>query len=293
MTEYITVTEKIERRTYLKGRFTGKFIGFLDASKSDLKIENFFDLEITEAEISIFKSDFRTWKEGGEFEEFSGVETFLTKLPVPVKCEVIENDGSVRHYNLHIFEPKLADYKLFNRLYEKDKLFATIEGNISGYLKHFETIEKQIEKIQPLPEISPHSPPPDISYQPLPVSYPKNPIPRWSGASSQRAVKNAGCAPALGCSAIPAGGCLSIMGAVFIAYLCLAIIAMVVSAAANLFGGWTGTVLLSFLFSVFIPVFLIGSLLYIFVRLQNSLAPAWKWVFRLLIAFLIFVFWLN
>jgi hypothetical protein len=167
-------------------------------------------LEITEAQVTIAKSDFRNWKEGGEFEEFSGIEKFLTKLPAPVNCEVIESDGSVKHYHLHIHEPKLADYKLFNRLFERDKLFTTIEGNISGYLKHFETVEKQIEKIQPAPKISPPPLTAAISHKLLPINPPSITIPHWSGAGNQRTVRNAGCAPALGCSTIP-GGCLSIL----------------------------------------------------------------------------------
>ena len=57
MSEFVTIQEHIERRTYIKGKFTGKFIGYLDHKKSDLLHENFYDLEVLSGEIKTIKDE--------------------------------------------------------------------------------------------------------------------------------------------------------------------------------------------------------------------------------------------
>ena len=293
MPEFITVTEKIERRTYLKGEFSGKFIGWLDAENSDQKTENFYDLEITDASVRARKTDFRVWSEGDESAEFSAVEKFLTKLPKLIPCEITYEDGSVKHFDLEIHEPKLKNHRLFNQLYEKDILYAAIEGKISGYLKHFDTVEKQIEiavpEINTLTKAENQTPKNDF----LPTTQAAA-----SGAGNFRgtvnvnnSTANRGCLPTLGYSDSPTGGCLSLIGAILIGYLCLSVLVMIFSAVANLFGATV--VFLSLLFFTLLPIFLIGSLLYIFVRMQSILPPIWKWIFLFLIAWLILIFCLN
>ncbi len=279
MPEFITVTEKIERRTYLKGKFTGKFVGYLDAENSDLKTENFYDLEITEARVRAKRADLRTWHEGDEFEEFVEVERFLTKLPNPMACEIEDENGSIKHFNLHIHEPKLTNYELFNQLYEKNILFAAIKGEISGYLQHFDTVEKQIEVVPPhaptgIPQIEPN------------VAFPAT-LGVGEPLDSNHLSANRGCLPSLGGSVFSGGGCLSLIGTILIVYLCLSVLIMTLSAIANLFGATV--IFLSLLFSALVPIFLIGSLLYIFVRLQSYLPPVWKWIFLFLIAWLIII----
>ena len=286
MPEYITVTEKIERRTYLKGKFAGKFVGYLDAENSDLKTENFYDLEITEARVRADRADFRTWREGDEFEEFVEVEKFLTKLPNPMACEIHDEDGSIRHFNLHIHEPKLVNYQLFNQLYEKNILFAAIEGEISGYLRHFDTEEKQIEVVPPVPLESPQVETSAASaaiFEASGATGNFNPI-----SNNKQFSANRGCFPTLGYSVFPKGGCLSLIGTILIGYLCLSVLIMILSAIANLFGATV--IFLSLLFSALLPIFLIGTLLYIFVRLQGNLPSIWKWIFLFLIAWLILIF---
>ena len=147
MAEFEIIKENIERRTYLKGRFRGKLVGYLDSKQSDRIYENFYDLEVLSGEAFVKKSDFRTWKEGDEFDEFLPVEKFLTKLPSPLNCEVSYEDGNIKHFKIQLNEPKLQNYNLSHRLYEGNEVFATIEGEISGYLKHFDTIEREVEII--------------------------------------------------------------------------------------------------------------------------------------------------
>lgn len=155
MAEFEIIKEQVERKTYLKGRFKGKFIGYLDTKQLDRTNENFYDLEVLSGEVLVKKSDLRTWTEGDEFDEFINVEKFLTNLPNPLNCEVYYEDGKIKHFKIHLHESKLQKFTLSQRLYEGNKVFATIEGEISGYLKHFDIIEKKIEIIPtPKPTLS-------------------------------------------------------------------------------------------------------------------------------------------
>lgn len=147
MPEYVTIQEQIERRTYLKGRFKGKFVGYLDQRKSDIKHENFYDLEVLSGEIFTSKSSFRIWKEGDEFEEFIEVEKFLTKLPDSLPCLVSYPDGTAKHFQVNLNEPKLTNYSLSNQHYDGNKIFGDIDGEISGYLKHYDTEEHEVEVV--------------------------------------------------------------------------------------------------------------------------------------------------
>ena len=148
MSEFVTIQEHIERRTYIKGKFKGKFIGYLDHKKSDLLHENFYDLEVLSGEIKTTKDDacIRHWQTG-ESKEFQPVEKFLTKLPESLLLEVGYEDGITKTYQINLNEPKLSDYLLSNQIYEGDKIFGDITGNISGYIKHYDTRDVEVEVV--------------------------------------------------------------------------------------------------------------------------------------------------
>jgi hypothetical protein len=149
MPEFVTIQEHIERRTYIKGKFTGKFIGYLDHKKSDLLHENFYDLEVLSGEIKSTKDEdhIRHW-ETGEPEEFQPVEQFLTKLPNSLTLEILNIDGTSKSYLINLNEAKLSNYTLSKQAYEDDKIFGDIQGDISGYIKHYDIHDIEIEKIQ-------------------------------------------------------------------------------------------------------------------------------------------------
>ena len=148
MPEFVTIQEHIERRTYIKGKFNGKFIGYLDHKKSDLLHENFYDLEVLSGEIKTTKDEdhIRHW-ETGEPEEFQPVEKFLTKLPESLNLEVKFDDGTTKGYQINLNEPKLSNYSLSKQVYEDDKIYGDIEGEISGYIKHFDVVDVDYEVI--------------------------------------------------------------------------------------------------------------------------------------------------
>lgn len=148
MPEFVTIQEQIERRTYIKGRFTGKFVGILDSQKSDLLHENFYDLEVISGEIKTTKdeSHIRHW-ETGEPLEFQPIEKFLTKLPQSLPLEIKYSDGTFKSYQINLNDPKLNNYILSKQVHEGDKILGDIEGDISGYIKHYDVQDVEVEVI--------------------------------------------------------------------------------------------------------------------------------------------------
>ena len=149
MPKYITVLEKVERKTYLKGKFRGKYVGVLDDKKSDGIHENFYDLEVLTGQISCRKEDIRKWQEGDEFNEFRTIGKCLTKLPAQLPCEIEGNDQVINHYLLRLHQPKLINYSLSLQQYDQEKVFGVVEGEISGFLIHYDDREIEVEEEDP------------------------------------------------------------------------------------------------------------------------------------------------
>lgn len=152
MPKYETVENHIERRTYIQGKFKGKFIGYFDQRKSDTRHENFYDLEVIFGEITTEKNEFniRHW-ETGEPKEFQEIDNFLTKIPDNLPLEITDEKGVTKTYNINLNNKKLSDYILSNQVYDGNKIFGDINGKISGYLKHYDTeyIKVEIEDNKP------------------------------------------------------------------------------------------------------------------------------------------------
>jgi len=146
MPKYETIENHIERRTYIQGKFKGKFIGYFEPIKSDFKHENFYFLEVISGEITTTKNEFniRHW-ETGEPEAFQEIDNFLTKLPNNLPLAITDEKGVAKIYNVNLNDKKLSDYTLSNQLYEGNKVFGDITGNISGYLKHYDTEYIEVE----------------------------------------------------------------------------------------------------------------------------------------------------
>lgn len=146
MPRIVTIQERIERRTYIKGLFKGKFIGFLDYQKSDILHENFYNLEVLSGEIqtSLSNDNLRHW-ETGEPEEFQPVEKFLTKLPTSLPLEIKSSDGKIKRYIINLNQPKLTNYILSKQVYDLDKVLGDIEGLISGYILHYDSQDIDVE----------------------------------------------------------------------------------------------------------------------------------------------------
>jgi tetratricopeptide (TPR) repeat protein len=160
MPERQYISERIDKNTFIKGRFKGKFNGQLDKTKSDLKHERYFDLEIIDGEIYTTQSDIQKWPAGTELKEFVNVSTFPTALPGKIKVSLRYFDGSIKHFKIRLKELKLINCYVSNQVYRGNELMGTIEGDVSGYLLHYDTLlnEIQEEEEDPLEHTPPHQP---------------------------------------------------------------------------------------------------------------------------------------
>jgi hypothetical protein len=136
-----TKTTSIERKTFIKGKFKGKFIGTLDEVNSDLIHENFYDIEILDAEIFLNKEEIRHYS-GGEHEEFINIMPFITSLPYYIKCNLADNEIK-KYYEIHLNDPKIRLNENKNSLIEKvivegETVFGDLVGEISGYILHYD-----------------------------------------------------------------------------------------------------------------------------------------------------------
>jgi hypothetical protein len=273
MSEFVTIQEHIERRTYIKGRFIGKFIGYLDHQNSDLLHENFYDLEVLSGEIKTTKDDghIRHWQTG-EPEEFQPVEQFLTKLPESLPLEIHYNDGTIKSYQINLNEPKLSNYSLSKQVYEDDKIFGDITGDISGYLKHYDIVDIDVEVIQE--DDGMINRPPKSAIVQTSKQTGKTQIngsyKRWEYFNSDGSVywgnwikqpDNDG----FSCLGLMGG----ILGILFLLFVLIPLFAI----------GW----------KIILPVLILGGVFYLLSILQPVILRLWSWLIRLLgFAFLLF-----
>ena len=138
MPETESKQEIIERKTYLKGRLRGQYIGFLNQKDSDLLHETCYDLEILDAEVWVKSSDVQKWNTGLEYSEFTFVEQFGTRLPKEIICHVEYEDSNLRDFKVELRELKLINFRLFDQVYHRDQVLGTIEGQFSGYILHYD-----------------------------------------------------------------------------------------------------------------------------------------------------------
>lgn len=138
MTSSVQITNKIERRTYIRGEMRAKYIGFLDEKISNKSHVNFYSLEILDAWVEIKSNDIRRWHENGIFEEFSAVEAFPGKLPSNTEFCVIYENGTSRYFILDLLDIRIKDTVITDRIIEEQRVFGTLTSMICGYFVHYE-----------------------------------------------------------------------------------------------------------------------------------------------------------
>jgi hypothetical protein len=145
MSELKTEIQIFERRTYLKGKFKGKFVGHLDFLNSDIHRDSYYDIEVLSGEIRTKKSkqNIRHW-EKGEPPKFQPIDKFLTKLPEVISLFVEDKNGNVKNYQINLNDPKLSNFKLTNQVHDEEKVLGDIEGEISGFIKHYDEVEVEV-----------------------------------------------------------------------------------------------------------------------------------------------------
>ena len=139
MLKSVIIKIPIERRTYIKGFFVGKYSAEIDNHKSDFRRENFYDLNIYEADVTI--TDIRKFDEG-EFEESKNLEQFISSFPSPTQC--IYNEKSFK-ITIHYPKIDISDQILYDIVFENEKTFGSVKGKVYGYILHYDFEEKEIE----------------------------------------------------------------------------------------------------------------------------------------------------
>ena len=148
MTRHKYISEHFERRTYIKGTFKGKYVGLLDRERSDEKHERFFDLEILEGEITTSQDNVLKWYDHEETQGLHIDDTFITRLPGEIIVSLKYIDGTVKYFKVRLQELKLIKCRLSNQQHEGDKVYGMLEGDVSGYLMHYDTLIKEIKEYE-------------------------------------------------------------------------------------------------------------------------------------------------
>lgn len=144
MAKHRYLSQRLDKHTYIKGEFRGKYTGDLDKGKSDPVHERFFDLEITEGDIITSQEDIRLWPDANQPLEFADAPTFPVSLMGEMRVTLRYLDGSFKYFKLKLQELKLVNCRLTKQHHEGNKVYGVIEGDICGYLLHYDTIVHEI-----------------------------------------------------------------------------------------------------------------------------------------------------
>jgi hypothetical protein len=133
MPELVPYTYERERRTYIRGRFKGKFWADEANRQSNNPYEGIFNIHIYEAEVEI--EDARREQEG-VYENYENEAPFLATIPSPVPCTFTRPDGEAVTYSLEILGHRLSDVTpgISKSMAEGHERFGTLEGKIYGYI---------------------------------------------------------------------------------------------------------------------------------------------------------------
>lgn len=141
---------KFDRKTFIKGSFKGKYWANEDDFKSLIHKEDYYDIEIYEADIVIEKTN---KEEEGEFEEYKIEKRCITPIPKPVNCFYKDKSGNDKLFKLHILDHKITDIDLTDVVKEHKKSFGTITGKIYGYILDEVIRPVEVEIVDPPPGV--------------------------------------------------------------------------------------------------------------------------------------------
>lgn len=144
MPEHNYIAERRGRKTYLKGNFTGRFIGRLDPYQSDARHERFYNIEVTDGKITTRQDQVTLWHTGTEDPEFANESAFHVKLPGEINVDLQYLDGSFKHFKVKVKQMKLLRCGLFDKTYHRDEMYGTIRGDVSGYVLHHDTVAGEV-----------------------------------------------------------------------------------------------------------------------------------------------------
>src|SRR5436190_1950536 len=109
-----------ERRTYVLGEFLGKYHGELDEfKKKELSSEQFYDITIYDASVSVITRENIRKHSDGPFPGFDIEDNFPGRLPDPLPCEItLGNEKQIYKLNLHDPKFQKGSIHLFDHQFE-------------------------------------------------------------------------------------------------------------------------------------------------------------------------------
>lgn len=144
----IKLLRNIERRTYIKGSFFGKYRGDFDKTNFDSNYQEFYDIEIYEGEIIDFKIEKDNPKEVNEaaYLKFESEVHFLQKqfdniISKPVNSHIDDFDV----FRFKIDEPKIQHVQIDNVIKEGNQTFGTFTCTVFGYVTDITEVEDEME----------------------------------------------------------------------------------------------------------------------------------------------------
>ncbi len=140
------VTHNDVRRTYLKGRFLGKYYGIYDDLKTSNPYERFHNIKIYEGLLMVEDPSQVRKHPAGPFPDFDPEDMYPGKLPNPVSCKVNIGQG-LEPYHLNVWEPvlKKGSVKIIHSQEEGNESFGVIEAELSGFVKDINSWQEEIE----------------------------------------------------------------------------------------------------------------------------------------------------
>ena len=149
----------IQKRTYLTGRFKGKYIGHLAPSENDSLEHDIYDIEIISGEILV--SEFhgnlqkhdeadKAWKE-----QLDSSPVYNAKIPSSLPVKLSDINGATKTFNVAILEKRLQNIELSSQVYDGDKVYGDIHAEISGFVQHYIAEKRLVDVTIPLPEVLP------------------------------------------------------------------------------------------------------------------------------------------
>jgi tetratricopeptide (TPR) repeat protein len=146
MPEHKYVSERVERKTHIKGTFKGKFEGRLDPYKSDVRYERFFDIDIVDGDIFTTPNNLHKWSDEVDLEAFTGASSFAVKGADGIRVTLQSTDSTEKYFKLKLKELKLINCRLSQQTYVGNMVYGLLEGDVLSYMLHTDTYVNEVEK---------------------------------------------------------------------------------------------------------------------------------------------------
>ncbi len=144
----ITIVRDVERITYIKGSFFGKYRGKLDNSKLNSEYEQFYDINIYEGEIFDFEIESNNSLKinRNTYESFqSEIHFFQDTFDNIISKSLKKHSSDYDVFRLKIHKPKLQGITIDNVTKDDNQTFGTFTAIVFGYIIDIIQVEEEIE----------------------------------------------------------------------------------------------------------------------------------------------------